>query len=219
LREADGGVLFLDEIGDMPLSLQTKLLRALQEREVVPLGGSRPTPVDFALICATNRDLSDLVRTGAFRPDLFFRIAQYTIELQPLRERKDRGALIDALWNALGAPDLRIALTSECRTRLVDDEWPGNFRQLVGCLRAMLALCEPGETLGVDALPAGMRTASAGVQMTRKVLGSTTGSTLDAITINTMQDALQAAGGNVSLAARRLGVSRSTLYRRMHGQI
>ncbi|RDI61267.1 sigma-54-dependent Fis family transcriptional regulator [Microvirga subterranea] len=218
LREADGGVLFLDEIGDMPLALQTKLLRVLQEREVVPLGGGRPAAVDFALICATNRDLAELVRTGGFRSDLYYRIAQYTIELQPLSRRGDRDQLIDALWEALGGRARRITLSPDCLAHLTAYHWPGNFRQLVGCLRAMLALCEPGETAGTEALPSDIRAnpAECGPGRTRSAEQP---ASLDALTINAMQDALQAAGGNVSLAARRLGVSRSTLYRRLHGQL
>lgn len=214
LREADGGVLFLDEIGDMPLTLQTKLLRALQEREVVPLGGGRAVPVDFMLVCATNRNLWDLVEAGTFRSDLYFRIAQYTIELPPLRHRLDRAQLVDELWDSLGAKAQRVALTSECREQLVSYEWPGNFRQLVGCLRAMLALCEPGDTLTVDALPPDVRR---GVKIAEKAASprGRAPATLESITTSAMQDALRAAKGNVSLAARQLGVSRSTLYRRM----
>ncbi len=214
LREADGGVLFLDEIGDMPLTLQTKLLRALQEREVVPLGGGRAVPVDFMLICATNRNLWDFVEAGTFRSDLYFRIAQYSFELPPLRHRADRAQLVEELWDSLGARSRRNTLTQECRAQLVTYEWPGNFRQLVGCLRAMLALCEPGETLTIDALPSDVRF---GVTITEKSLPPREKalSTLEAITATAMQDALRAAKGNVSLAARQLGVSRSTLYRRM----
>ncbi|WP_244470409.1 sigma-54-dependent Fis family transcriptional regulator [Microvirga vignae] len=216
LREADGGVLFLDEIGDMPLSLQAKLLRVLQEREVVPLGGSRAVPVDFTLICATNRNLSELVQTGGFRSDLYFRIAQYSIELQPLRHRADRVQLIDAIWESLGAASQEIVLEPECRERLSSYDWPGNFRQLVGCLRAMLALCEPGDRLGTDALPPDVRNASP-VQSPAPAKPEPPPTTLDSMTIAAMREALEAAKGNVSLAARRLGVSRSTLYRRLQG--
>ncbi|PVE22087.1 sigma-54-dependent Fis family transcriptional regulator [Microvirga sp. KLBC 81] len=216
LREADGGVLFLDEIGDMPLPLQTKLLRVLQEREVVPLGGSRAVPVDFTLICATNRNLSELVQTGGFRSDLYFRIAQYTIELQPLRLRSDRVQLIDAIWDSLGAASRGIVLDQECRERLSLYEWPGNFRQLVGCLRAMLALCEPGDRLGTDALPLDVRNASP-VQSPAPAESEPLPTTLDSMTIAAIREALEATKGNVSLAARRLGVSRSTLYRRLQG--
>lgn len=216
LREADGGVLFLDEIGDMPLTLQTKLLRAIQEREVVPLGASRAVPVDFTLICATNRNLPELVQAGGFRSDLYFRIAQYTIELQPLRHRADRPQLIDAVWSALGADAQGITLEPECRARLSGYDWPGNFRQLVGCLRAMLALCEPGDRLGIDALPPDVRHAAKPEwQATPSVRESP--ATLDSMTISAMREALRAAKGNVSLAARTLGISRSTLYRRLQG--
>jgi sigma-54 dependent transcriptional regulator, acetoin dehydrogenase operon transcriptional activator AcoR len=214
LREADGGVLFLDEIGDMPLALQTKLLRVLQEREVVPLGGSRAVPVDFTLICATNRNLSELVQMGGFRSDLYFRIAQYTIELQPLRHRSDRLQLIDEVWNGLGAEARGISLEPECRERLSRYDWPGNFRQLAGCLRAMLALCEPGDRLGTDVLPPDIRNTAEKAPPTAP---GPLPETLDSMTIIAMREALEAAQGNVSLAARRLGVSRSTLYRRLQG--
>lgn len=216
LREADGGILFLDEIGEMPLALQSKLLRVLQEREVVPLGGGKAVPVDFTLICATNRNLSELVQGGTFRSDLYFRIAQYTIELQPLRRREDRERLVEKLWEALGAGSLGIRLSPDCVSRLNGYLWPGNFRQLVGCLRAMIALSEPGDMLCADALPPEIRalgTESEAVNHRSRDTGPTT---LDSITITAMHDALRSAKGNVSLAARMLGISRSTLYRRLH---
>jgi transcriptional regulator of acetoin/glycerol metabolism len=220
LREADGGILFLDEIGDMPLTLQTRLLRVLQEREVVPLGGSRAVPVDFTLICATNRNLAELVKTGSFRSDLYFRIAQYTIELKPIRTRTDREQLIGSVWASLGAHAQRVTMDDECRRSLALYDWPGNFRQLVGCLRAMLALCEPGGRLGNDALPLDVQS---GVTLTMKHDApqgrSYPSSTLEALTVSAMRDALQASKGNVSLAARRLGISRSTFYRRLQGNI
>ncbi len=218
LREADGGILFLDEIGDMPLALQTRLLRVLQEREVVPLGGSRAVPVDFTLICATNRNLAELVKAGSFRSDLYFRIAQYTIELKPLRARADREQLIDTIWAFLGAPIQRVTMEDECRRSLALYDWPGNFRQLVGCLRAMLALCEPGERLGADALPLDVRaavTVAAGAESPQRPPHPA--ATLDSVTLNAMRDALKASKGNISLAARNLGVSRSTFYRRLQG--
>ena len=215
LREADGGVLFLDEIGDMPLSLQTKLLRALQEREIVPLGGGQPVSIDVMLICATNRDLWELVQDGRFRSDLYFRIAQYTIELPTLRSRPDRMQIIDELWSAMGGNARGIALSLDCRNELAGYDWPGNFRQLVGCLRAMLALGEPGDVLTTDALPPDIRRGRCTVEAKASKPRSDIASTLDAITMTAMQEALAASKGNVSRAARQLGVSRSTLYRRM----
>ncbi len=98
LREAQGGVMFLDEIGDMPLALQARLRACLQEREVSPLGGGRSVKVDFALVCATHRDLHAATDAGAFRSDLYFRIARHTIGLPALRELPDRLAIVRALW-------------------------------------------------------------------------------------------------------------------------
>lgn len=220
LREADGGTLFLDEIGDMPLVLQTKLLRVLQEREVMPLGGSRAVPVDFTLVCATNRNLAELVQAGNFRSDLYFRIAQYTIELKPIRTNLDREQLIDAVWEALGATRQGVTLEDECRLILALYDWPGNFRQLVGCLRAMLALCEPGDRLGSDALPSDVKSslvAAAELESSQESLRAS--STLNSLAVRAMRNALKDSKGNVSLAARRLGVSRSTFYRRLQGSI
>ncbi|WP_112661594.1 sigma-54-dependent Fis family transcriptional regulator [Microvirga flavescens] len=211
LREADGGVLFLDEIGDMPLSLQARLLRVLQDREVLPLGNGKPVPVDFALICATNRDLTALVKEGAFRADLYFRIAQYTVELQPLRASTNRHALIDSLWDQLCGP-ARVSLSPQARECLAQHDWPGNFRQLAGCLRALIALAEPGETLGLEALPADIRSVASCSTLAEE---KSDPDSLEAISRNAMRDAISVANGNVSLAARRLGISRSTLYRRL----
>ena len=214
LRAADGGVLFLDEIGDMPLALQARLLRVLQEREVTPLGGGRAVAVDFALVCATHRDLKALVAAGAFRADLYFRIAQYTVTLPALRDLPDRAAVVRALWCDLGGePD---ALAPEALHLLAAHDWPGNYRQLVGVLRTLLVLAEPGRPLSADDLPAELRRARAdAVEAAAAATVAAADAPLDAITREAMRQALAAAGGNVSQAARRLGVNRSTLYRRL----
>ncbi|WP_428030690.1 sigma-54-dependent Fis family transcriptional regulator [Ancylobacter sp.] len=204
LREADGGVLFLDEIGDMPLALQSRLLRVLQEREVAPLGGGRPVKVDFALLCATHRDLRLLVETGSFRQDLYFRIAHYTVELPPLRQLGDRAEIVRALWGRL-VEDERLTLSEGCEARLAAYEWPGNFRQLAGTLRVLAALAEPFRPVGEDMLPPDILAAPP----------APAADTLDALTTEAMRRTLEACGGNVSQAARQLGVNRSTLYRRL----
>ncbi|MCK0209293.1 sigma-54-dependent Fis family transcriptional regulator [Starkeya koreensis] len=208
LREADGGVLFLDEIGDMPLALQSRLLRVLQEREVAPLGGGRPVKVDFALLCATHRDLRALVEAGSFRQDLYFRIAHYTVELPPLRALADRAVLVRALWRRL-VDDTRLTLSEGCERRLAAYGWPGNFRQLAGTLRALAALAEPYRPVGEEMLPADILAAPTAPP------APAAADTLDALTVEAMRRALDACGGNVSQAARRLGVNRSTLYRRL----
>jgi sigma-54 dependent transcriptional regulator, acetoin dehydrogenase operon transcriptional activator AcoR len=212
LRAADGGVLFLDEIGDMPAALQTRLLRVLQEREVTPLGGGRATPVDFAVIAATHRDIAADVEGGRFRADLYYRIAQATLPLSPLRALDDPGTLIDILWQRLGADTAGMRLHPSARTRLAGQPWPGNMRQLIGVLRTLLALGTPGETIGPDDLPDHLR---------RIRTGSPEASTradlppIQRLQLEAMREALDACGGNVSAAARRLGISRSTLYRKL----
>ncbi|MFC0241973.1 sigma-54-dependent Fis family transcriptional regulator [Rhodopseudomonas telluris] len=211
LRQADGGVLFLDEIGDMPLSLQSRLLRVLQDKQVSPLGGGKPVPVDFALICATHQSLSTLLAAGAFRQDLYFRIAQYVVERPPVRHHPDRLALVRRLWRQLGGETAGVALSDEVERLLAAYEWPGNFRQLVGTLRALMVLGEPGQPVDVSALPAEIRAAVP----TFNVVISTPPTSLAEQTRSALQAALDASDGNVSRAARRLGIDRSTYYRRL----
>ena len=150
LRQAHGGVLFLDEIGDMPLALQSRLLRVLQEREVSPLGGARPVPVDFALLCATHRPLAHEGADAPVRPDLYFRIAEYTVTLGPLRERTDLRELLRTLWNAQGAAT---ALPPVVERALASYAWPGNYRQLVSVLRTLRVLAGPSGVAGLSMLP------------------------------------------------------------------
>ncbi|MFT0862331.1 sigma-54-dependent Fis family transcriptional regulator [Ancylobacter sp. G4_0304] len=220
LRQADGGVLFLDEIGDMPLFLQTRLLRVLQEREVSPLGGGRPVKVDFALICATHRDLAALVEAGTFRSDLYFRIAHYTIQLPAVRELPDRTATVRELWRRI-AGDRRLSLAPGCEQRLAAYGWPGNFRQLVGTLRVLAAMAQPHEPVGEDMLPPDIATGGTLAPLAARIERAADGEgepedrRLGDITREAMRQALDACGGNVSKAARRLGVNRSTLYRRL----
>ncbi|MFK8250416.1 sigma-54-dependent Fis family transcriptional regulator [Ancylobacter terrae] len=213
LREADGGVLFLDEIGDMPLTLQARLLRVLQEREVVPLGGGRPVKVDFALVCATHRDLRAAIEAGQFRSDLYFRIAHYTVELPALRHFPDRMDAVRACWRRIAA-DPRLTLAPATEARLAACDWPGNFRQLVGTLRALAALAEPFQPVPPEALPAEIGPAPAALPRATAVAANG-GQELDAITREAMRHALEACAGNVSRAARSLGINRSTLYRRL----
>ena len=217
-RAADGGILFLDEIGDMPTGLQIRLLRVLQDREVTPLGGSRPIAVDFTIICATHCNLRDLVEAGSFRSDLYFRIAQCTIELAPVRALPDRVDMVRSLWERLGGPSSGVVLLPETVDLLAACEWPGNFRQLVGALRALQVLADPDEPLRPDRLPQeirdGCRWAVESIKPLR--IQPCTSSGLEEVTKETMRQALLACDGNVSEAARRLGVSRSTIYRRFN---
>jgi len=209
LRQAHGGVLFLDEIGDMPLMLQSRLLRVLQTREVSPLGAARPVPVDFALVCATHRPLAHEGQDAPVRPDLYFRIAEYTVTLEPLRARPDRLELLRGLWAAHGAGPV---LPPDIEAILEAYPWPGNYRQMVAVLRTLHVLAGPAGVVDADMLPADIRGAAAAPQAGG---GDADPANLQAMTDAAIRDALAAHGGNVSRAARALGVHRSTLYRRL----
>jgi transcriptional regulator of acetoin/glycerol metabolism len=204
IREADGGVLFLDEIGDMPLTLQTRLLRILQEKEVTPLGASQSSPVNFAVICATHRNLAQRVAEGTFREDLLYRLREFALTLPPLREWPELSGFIQRLWRELGGEKRRIALAPEVVQHLTSQPWPGNVRQLQSVLRVLLALAEEGETLGIDDLPQEYRSPPAA----RPLRG------LQQHDAQLIADTLASYNGNISKAAQALGVARSTLYRR-----
>jgi sigma-54 dependent transcriptional regulator, acetoin dehydrogenase operon transcriptional activator AcoR len=209
LQAADGGVLFLDEIGDMPLALQARLLRALQEREVTPLGSSKSVKVNFALISATHCDLESAVARGCFRSDLYFRISQYAIRLPCVREAANRRALIENLWRD-GARGLE--MDDDVLQRMAAYSWPGNLRQLVDTLRALFALTDRGSRASVEDLPSFLRAygCEKSAQATQEDV-----STLSGITDRALRHTLQSLDGNVAAAARHLGISRSTFYRRL----
>lgn len=204
IREADGGVLFLDEIGDMPLALQTRLLRILQEKEVTPLGASQSAPVNFAVICATHRNLAQRVAEGTFREDLLYRLREFALALPPLREWPELPAFIQRLWQELGGNKRGVTLAPELLQHLAAQSWPGNVRQLQSLMRVLLALAEDGETLGVDDLPHEYRT--------QPVAHVPRG--LEQHDAQLIADTLASYNGNISKAAQALGVARSTLYRR-----
>jgi sigma-54 dependent transcriptional regulator, acetoin dehydrogenase operon transcriptional activator AcoR len=213
LRSADGGVLFLDEIGDMPLALQARLLRTLQEREVTPLGGSQPVKVNFALISATHRNLDDAVTQGIFRSDLYFRVAQYVVRLPSLVEHEDRRSLIKRIWSRCAAID-HVRMSESVLDALAAYHWPGNLRQLASTLRTLTALAGPGGQVAVLDLPAAVL-AGGRVSATSSASDPCAAPTLAGITERALGAALEATGGNVSAAAKHLGISRSTLYRRL----
>lgn len=213
IREAHGGTLFLDEIGDMPLAMQARLLRVLQERSVTPLGGGKPVAVDFQLVCATHRRLSEEVEAGRFREDLYYRINGLALALPALRERSDLGALMATMLRDLGqgrevqlAPDVAAAFS---RFR-----WPGNLRQLCNVLRTACALLGDDESM-IDwsHLPDDVAEELVGQPSPRGVQDSETDLRLQAG--RCVQRAVQACNGNLSEAARRLGISRNTLYRKL----
>jgi sigma-54 dependent transcriptional regulator, acetoin dehydrogenase operon transcriptional activator AcoR len=214
IEQAHGGTLLLDEIGDMSLPLQGRLLRVLQERTVTKIGESRETPVDLVVICATHRQLEQRIAEGQFREDLYYRLNGMSVHLPPLRERMDISKVIDGLLRRwLDAPaELEQALTPEARACLQSYAWPGNIRQLEQVLRAALALRNPREPIGADDLPTWIRASSATHSSSTQT--ASTGSLEDA-QLQAIRLALADHNGNVSQAARALGVSRGTLYNKL----
>ncbi|MBF8757980.1 sigma-54-dependent Fis family transcriptional regulator [Pseudomonas guariconensis] len=208
LQQADGGTLFLDEIGDMPLNLQTRLLRVLAEGEVAPLGAARRQRVDMQVICATHRDLAAMVAEGRFREDLYFRLANARFELPPLRERHDRLGLIHQLLaeEAEGC-GVDVRLTDAALEALLTYRWPGNLRQLRQVLRYACAVCDGGQVRRED-LPEAVRAEGA-------VAAAAEAMTCDPAR-QLLLDALIRHRWKPADAAKALGISRATLYRRVH---
>ena len=211
--QANGGTLFLDEIGDLPLALQARLLRVLQERCVTPLGSHQSIAVDIAVIAATQRDLRDMIERQQFREDLYYRLNGLVLRLPPLRERSDLDVVASRILQSeclQGAPELSPAVMALLRRH----RWPGNIRQLANVLRtaAVLAAVEPQITEAhlSDDFPrlhspvaAAARPATAAAR------------TLEEVEIDLIRAALEAAGGNISAASKRLGISRNTIYRKL----
>ncbi len=208
VQEADGGTLFLDEIGDMPRPLQARLLRVLAEREVLPVGATRPVAVNIRVIAATHCNLEQLVREGRFRDDLYYRLNGAHIVLPPLRERADLNWLIDRFRrDGWAGPGPVPELADDARRWLLAHRWPGNLRELRNvteyaravCRRGVITLADlPDRPAAVPPLPQAAPSAAAADAEGAELLR-----------------ALRAAQWNVTAVARELGLSRMTLYRRM----
>jgi transcriptional regulator of acetoin/glycerol metabolism len=214
IREAHRGVLFLDEMADMPLALQTRLLRVLEDRVVMALGGGTAVPVDFDLVCATHGDLPALSAAGRFRRDLYYRVAGFTVLLPPLRQRSDRDALIARLFADGGGTAKQLRLDAAALQRLSAHDWPGNVRELRSVLRAIVALAEPGDLISVAQLPLPLQGAAPGLQASMpSQVAPPEPQRLADLAQSAIEQMLEDCGQNVAEAARRLGVHRSTVYR------
>jgi transcriptional regulator of acetoin/glycerol metabolism len=214
--QASGGTLFLDEIGDMPLPLQARLLRVLEEREVVPLGGEAAIQVDIQLISATHRNLQEMVKTGAFREDLYFRLQGIVLCLPPLRERSDRRKLIQHALAEEGGDEQGISLDPQALDALDRFHWPGNMRQLRNVLRTALALCE-SKVITLAELPAELRhgedacpAAPVPSMLPQCLLNSLESAERDALLHE-----LERHRWNISSLSHELKTSRNTIYRKM----
>ena len=207
---ASGGCLFLDELGEMSLGMQVKLLRALQEREVRPVGGTRSQSVDFRLIAATNRDLRAEIDRGAFREDLYYRVGVVEVVLPPLRQRQEdipelTQQLLEQIAVELGRP--KLTLSRPALRKVLAHDFPGNVRELRNLLTKAAVLSDGDELRAQD-----LELSDPG-QRPERALRSR--KEFQAAEAEAMERALTATRWNVSEAARRLGVSRATLYRRL----
>ncbi|WP_285413758.1 sigma-54-dependent Fis family transcriptional regulator [Variovorax sp. efr-133-TYG-130] len=209
IAQADRGTLFLDEIGDMPMALQTRLLRVLSEGEVLPLGAESPQRVDIAVVAATHRHLPDLVASGRFREDLYYRLCGAVLKLPPLRERGDRRYLIEGMFNEEAAAMSSSArLSEEAMQRLLAYGWPGNLRELRNVLRLALALCS-GASVSAQDLQLQQEDAEAAVHADMAPDEDAAAET------GRLIDALKRHRWHVARAADELGMSRATAYRHM----
>jgi PAS domain S-box-containing protein len=208
-EEAQGGTIFLDEIGDIPNSVQLNLLRVLQEREIVRLGESRARKIDVRIICATNRNLAEEVETGRFRQDLLYRIRVARVHLPPLRERREDIPLLAEVFldkfRASGGKKIA-AIGPEAMRALMVHRWPGNVRELQSAVE-FAAIRAKSETIQAEDLPPEIQGSELYLPPASKGDGD------DAR--EAILTALRQAGGNRTVAARLLGVGRATLYRRM----
>jgi len=207
---ADTGTLFLDEIGDLPLPAQVKLLRFLQERTFERVGGSKTFKVDVRVISATHRNLPELIQTGAFREDLYYRLRVVRIVVPPLRERTgDIDRLIDHFlhhYSEIHNRDVN-RMDEEARRVLRDYPWPGNVRELMNCMESLVVMT-PGDRVTVEDLPEQFQ---AGLRDAR----GEGGGILADMEKDAILDALRKCGGNKSEAAKLLGIGLRTLYRRL----
>lgn len=238
ILQSDGGTLFLDEIGDMPASLQPRLLRVLAEREVTPLGGETPIPVDLHVICATHRNILDMVASGEFREDLYYRLNGISFELPPLRQRSDIARLINDVLTLEAESSPEKLHIDDCAMQVLSEfAWPGNIRQLRNALRYALAVCDNGlitchdlpvDVTGGQQLPRHATVAisqpSAPVPQERSAEPVAPVGNQDVVAgLNGMEqaerqvilDSLKKHKWQVARAVKEVGISRATMYRKM----
>jgi sigma-54 dependent transcriptional regulator, acetoin dehydrogenase operon transcriptional activator AcoR len=240
--QADGGTVFLDEVGELPLALQARLLRVLQERQVTPLGSSRHVAIDVSIICASRHNLRAMIEAGTFRDDLFYRLNGLAVRLPPLRERTDRMALVHRIVEReyQGRP---LPLAPDVVPLFEHYPWPGNLRQLFNVLRtacvmaanesritrdhlsddfleeATRCLPDAAGTLGRPNNAGHGPDTTTGPERAGQAVAPANGPalqrTLGAMEIDAIRQAVAACGGNISEASKRLGISRNTIYRKL----
>ncbi len=216
ILQANGGTLFLDEIGDMSVHLQGRLLRVLEDHEVIPLGGDKGIKVDFRVISSTNRDLEEAIKKKEFREDLYYRLKGISFTIPPLRERDDLARLIERILELEHGPN-KFKVSPEALRRLEDYSWPGNIRELRNAICTAALFCSDG-TIRTEDFPADMFVLdNVGEEPVKQVDPD------DGLLVHTEREAiintLTQSHWNVSKTAKRLKISRNTLYRKMkkHG--
>jgi len=214
--QANGGTLFLDDIGALPLDLQAQLLRVLEEREVLPRGSETPVKVDIRVVSTARGGLQEKIRRGEFREDLFYRLQSVVLTLPPLRDRRDKQALIRHIFSQESAATPAVSLSDDLIDALCAYSWPGNIRQLRNVLRGMIAL-RTSDRLDSASLPTDY---GIGPQISTQETGEASG---EAQSLNPLEKAERSAllreidlhHGNISRVAQKLGIGRNTLYRKM----
>ena len=210
-RQAEGGSLFLDEISEMPVDTQSKLLRVLQDQEVRPVGGKTSYKTNCRLVAATNRKTDEAIRDGKLREDLFYRISAISVHLPPLRERRDDVMpLANSFLKRFSAQANRVlkGFTPSAVERLTNFDWPGNIRQLQNEIQRAVLLCEGDEVDAADLSISNVSSAGDGATDTNFTL-------LEGVERNAIVQKLKETGGNKLEAARQLGIGRQTLYNKI----
>ena len=213
-RVASGGTLFLDEIGDMSPALQVKLLRALQEREILPLGATRPVKIDVRIVAATNCDIERKQQVGEFRPDLYYRLSVIPIHILPLRERKEdilelAEYFLERICHRISMP--RKTLSTEVKKLFTTYSWPGNVRELENTIEQIVILAE-GNTIGPAALPGKIRSSETS---SFQLGGTNSTGTLEDVEKEYMLRVLEETGWQKKRASEILGIDPSTIYRKL----
>jgi DNA-binding NtrC family response regulator len=214
-QSANGGTIFLDEIGELPLELQAKLLRVLQEKEIRPVGSNQKIKVDVRVVAATNRDLEAEYRNGTFRKDLYFRLNVVTVHLPSLRERRSDIPMLAHWFLDRHAPDSSMQVTNAAMKCLLQYDWPGNVRELENCIERAVALGD-GKLVDLGDLPPTIASSSPSSEATIGTLAGAVSSTdLEDIERATIERVFEQVKGDKALAGKMLGISRATLYRKL----
>jgi two-component system, NtrC family, response regulator AtoC len=212
-QSADGGTIFLDEIGELPLEMQAKLLRVLQEKEVRPVGSNDHVPVDIRVIAATNRDLETAYRDGSFRKDLYFRLNVVVVNLPSLRERRSDIPVLAHYFLDRHAPGENIQIAPTAMKCLLQYDWPGNVRELENCIARAVTLGNHA-TIGVGDLPPTVQSIHESGSNGTEASNLSTAALADMERITILR-VFEQVGGDKALAGKLLGISRATLYRKL----